>query len=477
MSELFDVIPTSIPDLDTILGGGIPAGALLLVVGSPGTGKTVLTQQICFNLVARGLGRALYFSTLSEPHDKLVRQLQSFAFYDANHLGDSVMLLALQEFLKQGLEAIAEVILRTTRQQQARLVCIDGYRAIEAICKNEVDSRQFLYQLSSQLHVLGATVLVTLEHAPQDRDDYGAYTVADGVLVCHHDLVNMQRQRKVEVKKLRTIAHLHGLHSYRIDTRGWTVYPRIETLVPTEIVAHARTGAVARQGFGIAELDRLFGGGVPAGSTTLIAGGAGVGKTLLALHYLGEGLRQNEPSLFLSFNERRDQLLDKARYFGLPLAEGEQTDLLRIRTFAPVEVEPDEISTAIRQEAASRGIRRVVIDTTYELERATAREGRTHDYLGALVTYLRDTGVTMCMTKQMHKLGVDELDFSNTPLSVVAENVVLLRYIDSDRQLERMLSVLKMRDSAYDPGSYTYTIGPGGVTITGRFDQTSTPCI
>jgi circadian clock protein KaiC len=463
-----NLIQTGIPGLDRVLNGGLPIGALLLVVGSPGTGKTVLAHQTCFNLVSNGNGRALYFSTLSEPHDKMLRQLQSFAFYDANCLGDTLILLALQEFLKQGLEAIAEVVVRTARQQQARLVCIDGYRAIEALCQNEVESRQFLYQLSAQLHLLGATLLVTLEREGGDRDDYGAYTVADGVLICYHELLGMQRRRKVEVKKLRSMAHVQGLHSYRINADGWTVFPRIETLVSAETSAAPRSEVVERRLFGIRELDRMLGGGIPAGSTTLIVGGPGVGKTLLGLHYLIEGLRQGEPSLFVGFNERREQLLEKAQRFGMPLAEAVQSGQIRIRTFTPVEVEPDEISSAIRHEIDTYGIRRMVIDATFELERATAREGRSHDYMGALVTYLRDVGVTVCMTKLINKVGADGIDFSDTPLSVVAENLLLLQHFSNEATQRYMLAILKMRDSNYDQDSYEYSIDDDGLKIHAR---------
>lgn len=469
----FDLVQTGIPGLDTVLNGGIPAGTLLLISGAPGAGKTVLTQQICFSIAARGAGRAVYFSTLSEPHNKLLRQLESFSFFDRDYLGDVVLLFALQEFLKQGLDATAEVIVQTVRQQRAQLVCIDGYRAIEALCKSEAEARQFLYQLSAQLSLLGATLLITLERDSMQEDDYGAYTIADGVLACYHVLNGVQRRRKVEVKKLRSMAHLHGLHSYRISSDGWTVFPRIEALVPTELSSAPPAAHGERQLFDIPEFDRLLGGGVPAGSATLIAGEPGIGKTLLGLHFFRAGLRRGEPSLFLGFNERRDQLINKMEQFGLPIGEFVRSGLASIRTFAPVEVEPDEVSVAIYQEVAARGIRRVVIDETFELERATAREERSYDYLGALATYLRSAGVTVCMTKTMPKVGVEEIDLSATPLSVVAENLLLLRHIGFNTARRYALAILKMRDSAYDSYLYEYAIGAQGLQILGRFPRSA----
>jgi circadian clock protein KaiC len=465
------VVTTGIAGLDMLLGGGIPSGSLLLVVGAPGTGKTLLTQQLCFHLASRGEGRAIYFSTLSEPHGKLVRQLEPFSFFDPRLLGETVTLLALQDFLKQGLEATADVIVRTARQQRAKLVCIDGYRALEAVGGSDLASRQFLYQLSSQLHLFGATTVVTLERDALDRDEYGAMTVADGVLLCHYDTVGVRHRRKIEARKLRTMAHLHGLHTYRIDTSGWTVFPRFEELVPAETTDFQIAASSQRMGFGIPDLDRLIDGGVSAGSTIVIVGEPAAGKTLLGLNWVYEGLRRGEPALFLGFDEQREQLLQKARTFGIPLDDHVAAGRLSIRTFAPVENEPDEIATVIRESLAALGARRLVIDGMFYLERATQREDRGHDFYGALTTYLTRMGVTLCATRTIDRFGADQVDFRETPLSLMAENLFWLRRMRVDGHLRRTISVLALRDGNPDQSVYEYEIGPSGLMVQGRFGQ------
>jgi circadian clock protein KaiC len=468
--EMFSsgIVTTGITGLDTLLGGGIPSGSLLLIVGAPGTGKTLLTQQLCFHIASQD-ARAIYFSTLSEPHGKLVRQLQPFGFFDPAMLGDRVTLLALQDFLRQGLEATADVVVRTARQQHASFVCVDGFRAIEAVGGSDLAARQFLYQLSSQLHLLGVTSVVTLERDADDRDEYGAMTVADGVLLCHYDVVGVRHRRKVEVRKLRTMAHLHGLHTYRIDTSGWTIFPRFEELVPVETTEFRTARWEERLGFGIAGLDRLLDQGVTPGSTTMIIGEPGAGKTLLTLYWVHEGLRRGEPALFIGFDEQRDQLLEKARKFGIALDKYLQSGQLSIRTFAPVENEPDEIAVVLREAIERMSVRRLVIDGVFYLERPTQREERGHDFFGALATYLNKAGVALCATKTINRLGVEQVDVRDTPLSFMAENLLWLRQTRNDGHIYRTLSVLALRGGNPDQGVYEYAIESSGLVIRRRF--------
>jgi circadian clock protein KaiC len=462
-----DVLSTGVPGLDMVLGGGLPVGSMLLVVGGPGSGKTILSQQLCFNLTAAHARRAIYFSTLTEPHSKIVRQIRPFHFFDDRRLGDTVLLLALEKFMQQGLEATAETIVRTARQQRADLVCIDGFRAIEGMCAQHIDARHFLYQLSSQLHLLGTTTLITLERGVSEFDDYGAYTIADGVLACHFDVHGVRHQRKLEVRKLRTMAPLTGLHSYRISPAGWTIFPRIEALVATESNTaewHNRSGYLSS---GLVRLDDLLGGGYKTGSTTLIVGEPGMGKTLLSLYYLQEAIKQGEAGLFIGFHEHPDQLLAKAEYFGIPLAAAVQSGQIRLCIFAPTEVEPDAISTVICQAVEEHGIRRLVVDELFELERATAREGRMHDYLGALVTYLHRVGVTTCITRMIDRVSAETIDISTMPLAVAAGNVLVLRNVMQAGTTQRVLSVVNTRSSFVQHGVDTYTISPEGLTIMG----------
>ena len=186
------ILKTGIENLDTILGGGIPVGSLVMLVGNPGTGKTILIQQLCFAWAARNqreaqtvssnnngsdrsekatskrparTNRAVYFSTLSEPHDKLIEHIQQFDFFNPDLLVEHLRLLSLSTIMDQGLDKVADLIVTTARTENAGLIAIDGFRVMESLANNRLEVQKFLYRLSAQLSVLGTTLVISLERS------------------------------------------------------------------------------------------------------------------------------------------------------------------------------------------------------------------------------------------------------------------------------------------------------------------------
>jgi circadian clock protein KaiC len=270
---------------------------------------------------------------------------------------------------------------------------------------------------------VGATTLVLIEGDPDDSARLPELTVGDVVIGLRRALLGMRQRRLLDVRKVRGAAPLAGLHAYELGSDGFTVWPRLEAWA-----AAAQPGwSDQRVPFGVRALDELLHGGLTAGTTTLAAGSPGTGKTLLGLHFLAEGARLGEPGLFVGFMESAAQLRGKARAFGLDLAADERVRLL---VTPGHDLEVDRVADVLREDVEARGVRRLVIDSAAHLQRAMADPTRTPDFFGALVAYLRARGVTAYVPFEIAKIVGQELDFGDTPLSVLAENLLLLRHVE-----------------------------------------------
>ncbi len=404
-------------------------------------------------------------------------------------MGDAIQFLSLQQFLPGGLETTGEELVAAARRARAGYVVLDGFRGVRGVDMDPQAARQFLYDVGTTLSVLGTTTLITSEADPRDPAFFPEATTADLIIGLHYTLTGVRQWRSIEAIKVRGGAPLSGLHGLALNADGAIVYPRLESRVAA--ASHGsrmgqldagddadaqleRQGALeGRAAFGIPGLDNLLSGGLTRGTSTMVVGGLGTGKTLLALHFALAGVRAGEPTLFLSFRESRRQLMIKTEPFQLgadlreTLAPAGQLTLFR---WAPVELVPDIMADQLMAALDELGIQRLVVDSSAELERAVSEEGaspRVDNYLAALVEALRMRGITALFTKEVPQVGADQLDFSNNAISVMAENVLFLRKVERDGQLHRLLSVIKMRFSAHTTSTvHEFTIlAPEGIRV------------
>jgi len=460
--------PTGIPNLDQVLGGGLPRGALVIIVGPPGSGKTTLANQMAFAAAQAGQ-RAMVLAALSEPTSKLLAHLRAFDFYTDELVGDGIQFLSLQQFLSGGLQATGAEIVAATRRAQASFVVLDGFRGVRGADMDPQAARQFLYDVGTTLSILGATTIITSEADARDPAFFPEATTADVIIGLHFDLVGVRQRRRVEIIKMRGAAPLAGLHGLSLGHAGIIVYPRLESRINQtdydpqpdslseviEDLAVALGEPGARVPFGLPVLDSLLGGGLTPGTNTLIMGSLGTGKTFLGLHFALEGVRRGEPTIFLGFRESYRQLLLKTNPFALgqelraALAPEGALTLLR---WPPVELNADTLASELLAVLDRTNAKRLIVDSITELERAAVESGdprRVENYMAALVEALHRRNVTALFIREI-PTGSGILDFSSQPVAILAENMLVLRQDDQQGQLRRVLFVQKMRFSAHD---------------------------
>lgn len=506
---------TGVPNLDTVLGGGLPPAALALIVGPPGSGKTTLANQIAFAAAHTGR-RVAVVSAISEPTSKLIAHLRTFAFYDDALVGDRVQFLSLEHYLSEGLAAAGDALIGMARQTRADVAVLDGFRGVRGVDVDLQASRQFLYDVGSTLSTLGVTTIITSEADPRDPAFFPESTTADVIVGLHYSLIGVQQQRALEVIKMRGAEPLPGLHSISLSGSGLTVYPRLETRMATPPDAvepsdaalaeverqfaattagdagtdtemdegvHAAGESDAVAAFGIPALDLLLGGGLPAGTSTLLVGSLGTGKTILALHFAVAGLRAGESTVYLGFREGLPQLVRKARPFtlGRDLLTGlGQRDVssgaLVLQHWASVELQPDVVADRLIEALDRVGARRLVVDSVAELEHALIERGqatRIESYLGAILEAVRRRGVTALFIREHVQTVTTRLQLTAGPVAVLAENIMLLQRVEDGDELRRVLTILKMRFTSHDAGLYEFAIeAPEGIRLVGAYHRT-----
>lgn len=451
--------------LDEILGGGVPRRSVVLIAGEPGSGKTVMTLQMVFAAAVRGQ-RSLYFTTLSEPAVKVMRFMQQFEFFDPSALDQQVVLADLGRFLREGAAATLAELERRVADIEPDFVVVDSFKAIAELLRDELSERAMIHELAVQMSAWGATTLLVGEYARDEIPRCPEFGIVDGIVRLGSERQGLASVREIEVLKMRGAAARAGVHFFDIDATGVSFYPRVST--PDD--DHASGPAPdARVSMGVAGLDDLLGGGVPAWGTTLIQGGTGTGKTLLAMHFLLQGIRAGERGILFTLEETPVQLRSIMRGLGLDLAALEASGDLLIRYTSPVELSTDRFLYEARQQLHAFGARRAVFDSITSMSLGITSERRFKEMVYAITKHLRGMGITSVMTAESAQL-LGSAQLTGDGVSFIADNVIQLRYVEIDGNLERAISVLKARGIKHESELRSMSISDGGVEIVaGRF--------
>lgn len=450
-----DRISSGSARIDLVLDGGLPANAINLLIGAPGTGKTILADQYVFRnaTVERP---ALYYSTVSEPHEKLLRYGQTLDFFDPAAVGSSVFYEALGPQVRAGgFSAVLSRIAADIKAHRPALIAIDSFRALGAY-GDPREYRSFLADLSDLLTAFPVSAFWIGEYTADDISRAPEFAVTDSVISLSREDLGVREFRYLQVLKLRGSGFLSGKHACRISASGLDVFPRLADPVFTA----GYEPAVGRTSLGIPAVDALIGQGFLAGSSTLIAGPSGSGKTMTGMHFIFSGARSGEPGLIASFQENPSQLEGILAPFGWSLEEDDVHHFYQ----SAVDLYIDEWMSMLLEQIERHGIRRVLVDSLGDLEAVASDKLRFREFVYSFIQRCTRMGVSVMLTIELLELfHVRQL--THQAFSHLADNVVLLQYVHRGTGITRALTVVKSRGTRHDPRVHEFDITTDGIVL------------
>ncbi len=457
--DLSSAFATGDQGADLVMNGGLPSQATSLIIGPPGAGKTVLALQIGFAAAQAGRN-VVYLTNISESHIRMLQHARNFSFFNESLIRQNFNLISINSSVQQqGIEATLNFIMDVARSAKADMLIIDSYLGLKQLFQSQgPQGRNLMFTLSSRLSMLAVTTILLGEYRYDDIHIEPEFAVADAIVELSYSIYGLKRSRYLSVIKLRGKAFLEGLHRLIISDQGITVYPRQESLPlqPTTSVSTERLS------LGIPQLDAMLSGGVFADSTTLVAGGAGTGKTLLGLHFLQAG-PPDEVSLMVSFQESeaqlRQRMAERSLHAGLHLAKP-----VEVLHLSAVELILDQAAWLIRERVARHNVRRIVIDTIDDFEKPSQYKERINDFIVALIAMLVEHRVTTLLIHEMpFMVGHAALQSINRWFAT--DNIIFMHHVELNSRLQRSITVVKQRGSSHDQALRQLEIIDGAITI------------
>ena len=455
-----------IPGLDDILNGGLPAGHLYLIEGVPGSGKTTIALQ--FLMAGRDQGESVLYVTLSETAQELKLAAQSHGW----NL-DGVQLLELSSFehlLKPErqytvLEATDVELADTLEAIQTHIeklkpsrVVFDSLSELRLLARDPLKFRREVLNFKQSFGNKKITLLLLDDHS-YEAEDLQVASLAHGIIQLETLASDFgAERRRLSCSKLRGSRFRGGFHDYKITTGGLEVYPR---LVASEHRSPVMPGSLLS---GIGNLDLLLGGGLDIGTSTIVIGASGTGKTTIAVMYAIAAAKRGERSKIFLFDENQGTMLARCQGLNMPLQEFIDSGQVVLQQVDPAEMSPGEFTAVVRKAVETDGITSIIIDSLSGYVNAMPNERLLMLQLHELLSYLNQLNVTTLMTNVQHGL-FGPAAMTNADISYLADTIILLRYFEAAGAVKRAVSVLKKRTGSHELTIREYQFRNGGLEV------------
>jgi circadian clock protein KaiC len=461
-------IPTGVRNLDEVLHGGIPLGELTVLAGMPGAGKTTLAEQIIFQN-ATPEQPALIFQTLSEPTAKTLRYLKQFSFYDPKKLEDgSITFVDLGDILRtKGLEQAIALLMDHIRKVKPSFVVIDSFKVFEDLANDREELRKFSYEVAVNLMAWECTSFFLGEFSADDIATNPLFSIIDGIITLKIRLVSGEHQRFIQVIKMRGTDHSRDEHSFDINSAGIEIYAPRVTIQRTPGADRMMPGnGPYRAQLGITKLDELLGEGISFGSTCLVSGVAGTGKTLLLLEFIYRGAKQfGEKGIFFSFEETKERIIANAHGMGWAIEEEIKKGNIEIVFIPQPDILVEKHLLMMKDRIAAMGAKRIAVDSASVFVHKITDPQIVREKMFQLATLVQMAQAIGFFAADI-PYGSDSISRFGVEETVV-DGIILLTASNNEKTLkrDRFIEIYKLRNTSHANGRHEMQIGNNGIIV------------